>query len=106
MTHLEHQIQRYVRECGEREDIPRVEELASSLEMDERTLRRRCRMELSRSPKEVIIEAQLRMADYLLRNTSLSTARIAYRSGFGTRRSLFRVYRERRGCTPGAIRDS
>ena len=51
---------------------------------------------------------QVRVAQRLLRTTDLNTTRIAYRSGFGTRRSFFRTYRRIAGTTPavGGRRDA
>jgi transcriptional regulator GlxA family with amidase domain len=43
---------------------------------------------------------QIRAARRLLRTTDLNTTRIAYRCGFGTRRSFFRTYRRLSGSSP------
>lgn len=95
-------IRAYVRDCARLEDPPRVEELAERLGCTERTLRRRCREELSTSPKQLLLKLQVDLAEKLLTTTDLSTDRIAYQSGFGTRRTLFRAYRAVHGISPKA----
>ena len=98
LTKLE--VARYVRECLTREDVPRVSELAvmhgMTPEYVSRSFRERFGVRISDYMKNI----QVRAAQRLLRNTDLNTTRIAYRCGFGTRRSFFRTYRRVAGSSP------
>jgi transcriptional regulator GlxA family with amidase domain len=93
-------VARYVRECLRREDVPRVSELAAAHgltpEYVSRSFRNRFGVRISDYMKVI----QIRAAQRLLRNTDLNTTRIAYRCGFGTRRSFFRTYRRMAGTSP------
>ena len=93
-------VARYVRDCLRREDVPRVSELASSYgltpEYVSRSFSNRFGVRISDYMKAI----QVRAAQHLLRTTDLNTTRIAYRCGFGTRRSFFRTYRRLAGSSP------
>jgi transcriptional regulator GlxA family with amidase domain len=93
-------VARYVRECLRREDVPRVSELAAiyglTPEYVSRSFRNRFGIRISDYMKVI----QVRAAQHLLRTTDLNTTRIAYRCGFGTRRSFFRTYRRLNGASP------
>ena len=98
LTKLE--VARYVRECLRQEEVPRVSELASTRgltpEYVSRSFRNRFGIRISDYMKVI----QVRAAQHLLRTTDLNTTRIAYRCGFGTRRSFFRTYRRLNGSSP------
>lgn len=85
-------ISAYVRHCFAAETPPRVSEFATFLGVSPRTLRRWMATELNATPSAVIRELRLEYAQRL-RNTGLSTTRVAYRAGFGTRRTYFRQRR-------------
>jgi transcriptional regulator GlxA family with amidase domain len=93
-------VARYVRDCLRREDVPRVSELAAlhglTPEYVSRSFRDRFGLRISDYMKMI----QVCAAQRLLRTTDLNTTRIAYRCGFGTRRSFFRTYRRVAGATP------
>jgi two-component system response regulator YesN len=93
-------VARYVRDCLRREDVPRVSELAAlhglTPEYVSRSFHERFGVRISDYMKSI----QVRAAQRLLRTTDLNTTRIAYRCGFGTRRSFFRTYRRVAGATP------
>ena len=93
-------VARYVRECLRREDVPRVSELAAihglTPEYISRSFRNRFGIRISDYMKVI----QVRAAQHLLQTTDLNTTRIAYRCGFGTRRSFFRTYRRVAGTSP------
>lgn len=93
-------VARYVRDCLRREDVPRVSELAAlhglTPEYVSRSFRDRFGVRISDFMKAM----QVRAAQRLLRDTDLNTTRIAYRCGFGTRRSFFRTYRRVSGRSP------
>jgi transcriptional regulator GlxA family with amidase domain len=93
-------VARYVRDCLRREDVPRVSELAAlhslTPEYVSRSFRDRFGVRISDFMKAI----QVRAAQRLLRTTDLNTTSIAYRCGFGTRRSFFRTYRRVAGRSP------
>jgi AraC-like DNA-binding protein len=97
-------IEEYVSDCALRQDPPRVAELAMKLGCSVRTLRRRCRAELGTTPKACLVGAQLVIAERLLRETVFTTTQIAYRAGFGTRATFFRVYKAVRATTPRELK--
>jgi AraC-like DNA-binding protein len=94
------EVARYVRECLRREDVPRVSELASRMAITPEYLSRAFRGRFGVRISDFIKLLQVRAAQRLLRNTDLNTTRIAYRCGFGTRRSFFRTYRRMAGNSP------
>lgn len=49
-------------------------------------------------------QRQLARAQRLLVRSTLSTTRIAYRSGFGTRRTFYRAFRRETGLSPDQYR--
>jgi AraC-like DNA-binding protein len=93
-------VARYVRQCLQQEDVPRVSELAQRHGMNPEYLSRAFRDRFGVCLSDYIKTMQVRAAQRLLRTTNLNTTRIAYRSGFGTRRSFFRTYRRIAGTTP------
>ncbi|HEY0158721.1 MAG TPA: helix-turn-helix transcriptional regulator [Thermoanaerobaculia bacterium] len=94
------EVARYVRECLAREDVPRVSELAAIHGMTPEYVSRAFRDRFGLRISEYMKSIQVRVAQRLLRNTDLNTTRIAYRCGFGTRRSFFRTYRRVAGQSP------
>lgn len=100
MDSLHSAIRTYVLSCGEREDTPRVEELAATLGVNVRTLRRWCTTQFGKRPRELLEAAKIELADTLLHTTKLTTAIIAKRSGFMKQTDFFRIYKLHRGCTP------
>ena len=94
------EVARYVRECLEREDVPRVSELAARHDMTPEYLSRAFRVRFGIRISDFMKVLQVRAAQRLLRTTDLNTTRIAYRCGFGTRRSFFRTYRRLAGTSP------
>jgi len=93
-------VARYVRNCVRREDVPRVSELAQLEGMTAEQLSRAFRARFGGRISDFMKAVQVRYARRLLRTTDLNTTRIAYLSGFGTRRTFFRAYRRVTGRTP------
>ena len=82
----------------------RVSELAASLGVSDRHLRRVTEAELGVSPIELAQTQRLLLAKRLLRETSLSQADIAFASGFGSVRRFNALFKSRYGLTPRAVR--
>lgn len=96
----------YVRDCAEMSDPPRVEELARNLGIGVSTLRERCQKLFGCSPKKILLGLQIDHADELLRTTNLNNEEIARRSGFGSRETFLRAWREITGSRPSSRRSS
>lgn len=81
-----------------------VEDVAREVSMTRRTLERRFREALGRTPGEEIRRQRLRRARRLISSTDLPLARIALDSGFATQSAMGRAFRKRYGTTPDALR--
>jgi AraC family transcriptional regulator of adaptative response / DNA-3-methyladenine glycosylase II len=81
-----------------------VGELAASLGISDRHLRRVTQSELGVSPIELAQTQRLLLAKRLLRETSLSQTEIAFASGFGSVRRFNALFKSRYGLSPRAIR--
>jgi AraC family transcriptional regulator of adaptative response / DNA-3-methyladenine glycosylase II len=84
----------------------RVGELAASLGVSERHLRRVTESELGVSPIALAQTQRLLLAKRLLRDTSLSLTHIAFASGFGSVRRFNALFKSRYGLNPRAVRGS
>jgi AraC-like DNA-binding protein len=97
-------IDRYLRECFEKESPPRVDELAAVLGVTASALSRRFRRLSGSRLAEELKRRQIEFAEHLLRCSDLTVTQIAYRAGFGTRRTFFRAYQRFKGVTPESYR--
>jgi AraC-like DNA-binding protein len=97
-------VTRYVVRCVRHEEPPRISEFAQQLELSPAHLSRTFRSEYGITLSEFMKSQQIRCAARLLRETDLSATRIAYICGFGTRRTLFRAFRQRTGLSPDQYR--
>lgn len=91
---------RYLRECFREESPPRVKELAARLGMSPLQLHRAFQQTTGMSPARYFKSRQIVFAQRLLQETELTTNEVAYRAGFGTRATFFRLFRELVGVTP------
>jgi AraC family transcriptional regulator of adaptative response / DNA-3-methyladenine glycosylase II len=82
----------------------RVGELASSLGVSDRHLRRVTESELGVSPIELAQTQRLLLAKRLLADTRLSQTEIAFASGFGSVRRFNALFKSRYGLSPRALR--
>jgi len=96
----------YLERCFLHEDPPRVSELARLLGVSRESLSRRFSQTVGVSLAAYIKERQLACAKVLLATSQLTTQRIAYRSGFGTRRTFYRAFRHATGISPAHYRRS
>jgi AraC-like DNA-binding protein len=94
----------YVRCCAEIGSPPRVSELAEHFRFDASRLNKRFHRRYGLCLSTYVKHEQLVLADELMRATNWTTATIAYRCGFGTRRTFFRAYRRLKGETPASHR--
>jgi AraC family transcriptional regulator, regulatory protein of adaptative response / DNA-3-methyladenine glycosylase II len=84
----------------------RVGELAASLGVSDRHLRRVTEAELGVSPIELAQTQRLLLAKRLLGETRLSQTEIAFASGFGSLRRFNALFKSRYGLSPRALRGS
>jgi len=84
----------------------RVADLAASLGVSDRHLRRVTIAELGVSPVELAQTQRLLLAKRLLTETSLKLTDIAFASGFGSVRRFNALFKSRYGLNPRAIRRS
>jgi len=82
----------------------RVADLAASLGVSDRHLRRVTEAELGVSPIELAQTQRLLLAKRLLRETALDLTDIAFASGFGSVRRFNALFKSRYGLSPRAIR--
>ena len=82
----------------------RVGDLAASLGVSDRHLRRVTETELGVSPIELAQTQRLLLAKRLLRDTSLSLTEIAFASGFGSVRRFNALFKSRYSLSPRGIR--
>ena len=82
----------------------KVGELAASLGVSDRHLRRVTESELGVSPIELAQTQRLLMAKRLLGETHLSQTEIAFASGFGSVRRFNALFKSRYGLSPRALR--
>src|SRR5580704_1568221 len=84
----------------------RVGELAGTLGVSDRHLRRVMETELGVSPIELAQTQRLLLAKRLLADTRLSQTEIAFASGFGSVRRFNALFKSRYGLSPRALRGS
>lgn len=99
-TAFESSVRVYLDQCFDQESSPRVSELAGTLDLAPQTLIRKFKECCGESLANFMKEYQVEFAKHLLKTTELGTTTIAYRAGFGTRRSFFRAFKRSTGTTP------
>jgi len=81
-----------------------VTRLAAAAGMSSRSLARWCRTQLGESPAQMVRRLRLEEAKRLLEETPLTVKEIGARTGLGDASTLWRVFTEYAGITPGAYR--
>lgn len=82
-----------------------VEEVADAVLLSRRTLLRRFKALLDRSPGEEIRRRRIEEALRLIRSTDVPLLEVAVRSGFGQQSAMGRAIKAATGRTPGQLRD-
>lgn len=101
---LEGAADAYLANCFACKTTPEVKELAAQQQLSPSRLSRTFHRVVGIPLSKYFKHAQIERAKTLLRETPLSTTRVAYASGFGTRNTFFRIFRRRTGLTPGEFR--
>ena len=104
MPRLRQDVDRYLQRCFSTEETPRVSELAEQLGVTREMLSRTFAAEEGIALSAYLKQRQLAHAEHLLESSDLSTTRIAYLSGFGTRRTFYRAFRRGTGMSPDQYR--
>jgi transcriptional regulator GlxA family with amidase domain len=96
---------RAVKAMGERiEAISSISEIASAANISKRTLERKFRQLLNKTPTQVYLECRLEHARRLLRHTDLTVRETALACGFSSMSYFCRVYKRRFRTRPGSDR--
>lgn len=104
MSSLRRDVDQYLRRCFATEETPRVSELASLLATTSVRLSRDFSAACGLSLSSYLKRQQIRHAQRLLTESVLTTTRIGYASGFGTRRTFYRAFRRGTGLSPDQYR--
>lgn len=101
---LRHAVDQYLHRCFAAEETPRVSELAALLGITRERLSRDFAAAYNVSLSAYLKRRQIRHAQRLLVASHLSTTRIGYLCGFGTRRTFYRAFRRNTGLSPDQYR--
>ena len=101
---LRRAVEEYLDRCFSTEEPPRVSELAAVLGVSREALSRDFATVYGMSLSAYLKQRQLAHAKALLMKSDLSTTRIAYLCGFGTRRTFYRAFRRGTSMTPDEYR--
>jgi AraC-like DNA-binding protein len=104
MSDLRSGVDQYLHRCFATEETPRVSELASQLGTTAVRLSRDFTAVCGLSLSSYLKRRQIRQAQRLLTESTLTTTRIGYASGFGTRRTFYRAFRRGTGLSPDQYR--
>lgn len=120
MQQFERQLERQIRELGQEPAFTRqvqslveqllragkslnVDEVAAQLNLSTRTLSRRLHEE-GNTFKELVTEARIDYAEFLLLNSQKSVSQIGYATGFTNDSSFSRAFRKTKGISPTELR--
>ena len=101
---LRHSVDQYLRLCFSSEETPRVSELAALLDMTRERLSRDFAIAYGVALSAYLKHRQIRHAQRLLEVSELTTTRIGYLCGYGTRRTFYRAFRRDTGLSPDQYR--
>lgn len=101
---LNEAVHQYLRACFDSEEPPRVSELAEILGVTRETLSREFAAANGIALSVYLKGYQLDLAQQMLMASELTTTRIAYVCGFGTRRTFHRAFRRGTGMSPAQYR--
>ena len=101
---FELRLREYLDACYALESPPRVSELADKLGLSVGQLSKLFRRLYGGKLSDYFKSRQVEYAETLLRDTSLTVTKVAYKAAFGTRRTFFRTYRRVKGETPEQYR--
>lgn len=97
-------VEEYLGRCMSAEEPPRVSELATLLGVSRETLSRDFATTYGTPLSAYLKKRQVAYAKVLLARSNVSTTRIAYLCGFGTRRTFYRSFKRETGLSPDQYR--
>lgn len=97
-------VEQYLYRCFDAEETPRVAELANVFGVSRERLSREFAAMYGMALSAYLKQRQLAHAQGLLSTSELSTTRIGYACGFGTRRTFYRAFRRGTGMSPDQYR--
>ncbi|HCD32119.1 MAG TPA: XylR family transcriptional regulator, partial [Phycisphaerales bacterium] len=77
-----------------------MEDVLNELQLSRRSLERKCRNLLGRSPLQELIRVRIQMAQNLLCQTQLPISRIAQQSGFASSKQFCTMFHKKTDMTP------
>jgi LacI family transcriptional regulator len=81
-----------------------MDNVLDELQVSRRSLERKCRKALGRSPIQELIRVRVQLAQNLLSQTQLPIGRVAQQSGFTSAKQLSTMFHKKTGLTPTAYR--
>jgi LacI family transcriptional regulator len=84
----------------------RMRDVTRATGLERRTLERKLKQVLGRSPKQELLRVQIDEAKRLLLSTQLSIKAVSLRAGFVSSRYFSNVFRRREGLAPGQFRQA
>ena len=97
-------VEGYLDRCFSTEEPPRVSELATVLGVTRESLSREFIAWYGMPLSAYLKQRQIAHARVLLGRSELTTTRIAYLCGFGTRRTFYRAFKRLTGMSPDQYR--
>lgn len=94
----------YLAWCEAHQTTPHVNELAATLHLSVTQFSNKFLAAVGTRPSTYLKHQHVRKAIRLIKNTNLSYAAIARKTGFGSRTTLFRAIRRITGRTPASFR--
>ncbi len=101
---LRKKVDLYMETCGKRRSPPQITELATYLGITRFALARRFRAKVGVRLLTYINRWRMAKAKKLLQKTALPMPEVARQAGFGTERSLDRIFKKVMGKTPSTFR--
>jgi len=90
----------YVQDSFAKETAPQVSELAAHFDMNRSDFTKLFTSVVGETPSAYLRRGQIGCAKRLLASTRMPMNAIAYRCGFGTRRTFFRAFKRETAMTP------
>ena len=98
-------INEYLMASFRRGSPPRVGELIRTLDLSHDRFMQMLRGATGMTPSNYLKEWQIMAAKMLLLKTNMTMDKVAYATGFGTRRTFFREFRRLTGMSPATFRE-
>lgn len=98
-------VRAYAGECFARHTAVRVKELAAILGLSRQHVSKTFKRVVGVPPTELLLDIQIAEARRLLSATSKTIEEVASAAGFGTKRTLYRIFIQKVGMSPEEFRN-